>query len=125
MKNMKLEEATMLALQGKLREVKGLRKLEGIRAIEEHEYEFDDYATIFKDLEMKTENKKKTEVEDDIMSFEDWVDFIDIKEDYPDWFEDKSELDRPFLDVINDHIDELNRDYRKYKRNQTKKEDIR
>lgn len=95
--------------------VKGLRKLEGIRAVEEYEYEFDDlydivgengksvlddirnankedefidylisimgedigklptvgelsdfidydYETIFRDLEMKTENKKKTEV---------------------------------------------------------------
>ena len=102
-------------LENKSIKVKGLRKLEGIRAIEEYEYEFDDlydivgengksvlddirnankedefidylisimgedvgklptvgelsdfidydYETIFRDLEMKTENKKKTKV---------------------------------------------------------------
>lgn len=112
-RNEKLIEATMLALRGKLREGKKLKMLEGIRATEEHEYEFDDlydivgengksvlddirsankedefmdyltsimsedaeklptveelsdfidydYATIFRDLEMKTENRNKS-----------------------------------------------------------------
>ncbi len=69
----------------------------------------------------KEDKENKTETKNDIMSFEDWVDYIDIKKEYPEWFKDKQELDRPFLDVINDHMDELNRDYRKYKRSQSKK----
>ena len=69
----------------------------------------------------KEDNENKTETKNDIMSFEDWVDYIDIKKEYPEWFKDKQELDRPFLDVIGDHMDELNRDYRKYKKSQSKK----
>ena len=69
----------------------------------------------------KKDIAKKTETKNDLMSFEDWVDYIDIKKEYPEWFKDKQELNRPFLDVINDHMDELNRDYRKYKRSQSKK----
>lgn len=72
-------------------------------------------------IQGKKDITKKTETKNDLMSFEDWVDYIDIKKEYPEWFKDKQELDRPFLDVINDHMDELNRDYRKYKRSQSKK----
>lgn len=67
------------------------------------------------------DTNKKTENKNGIMSFEDWVDYIDIKKEYPEWFKDKQELDRPFLDVINDHMEELERDYKNYRRSISKK----
>ena len=82
-------------------------------------YKQDTRINWYERYDIKKEERKK----DRVMSFEDWVDYIDIKKSYPDWFKDKKELDRPFLDVINDHMEELERDYRKYKKSQSKKKD--
>ena len=64
----------------------------------------------FSGKELKDNNK---------MSYEDWVDYIDIKEKYPEWFKNKSELNRPFLDIVNDHQDELWNDYQEYLKEDT------
>jgi len=55
----------------------------------------------------KKENNNK-------MSYEDWLDYIDIIEKYPEWFKNKSELNRPLLDIVSDHQDELWNDYQEY-----------
>ena len=62
---------------------------------------------------MADEYNKKQE-NNNKMSYEDWIDYIDIKEKYPEWFKNKSELNRPFLDIVNDHQDELWNDYQEY-----------
>lgn len=59
----------------------------------------------FRGKELKDNNK---------MSYEDWLDYIDIIEKYPEWFKNKSELNRPLLDIVSDHQDELWNDYQEY-----------
>lgn len=59
----------------------------------------------FSGKELKDNNK---------MSYEDWLDYIDIIEKYPEWFKNKSELNRPLLDIVSDHQDELWNDYQEY-----------
>lgn len=59
----------------------------------------------FSGKELKDNNK---------MSYEDWLDYIDMIEKYPEWFKNKSELNRPLLDIVSDHQDELWNDYQEY-----------
>lgn len=64
----------------------------------------------FSGKELKDNNK---------MSYEDWLDYIDMIEKYPEWFKNKSELNRPLLDIVSDHQDELWNDYQEYLKEDT------